>query len=209
MLVVGIDVGAPKKGFHAVALLGAQCEIMHCTEPAAAARWCAAKRAAAVAVDAPCAWAAAETRRAAEREMAAERVSCFSTPSREAARGNSFYDWMRAGERLYQALASDFPLWTGDPARADSAVSIETFPYAVACALNGARVPSGKKASRRRALLDAAGIDVSPLKNLDYLDAALCALTAQRFLSDAYRFYGDSEGGRLIVPTRSVTAFPV
>jgi predicted nuclease with RNAse H fold len=77
---------------------------------------------------------------------------------------------------------------------------METFPYAVACALNGDLVPPGKKATRRRRLLSAAGIDIAPLKNIDYVDAALCALTAQRFLAGAYRCYGDSEGGRIIVP---------
>jgi hypothetical protein len=132
--------------------------------------------------------------------MAVEHISCFSTPSREAARGNSFYDWMRAGESLYRALGSDFPLWDGDPPRAGSAVSIETFPYAVACALNGSLVPTGQKATRRRGLLSAAGIDIAPLKNIDYVDAALCALTAQRFLARTYRCYGDSAGGRIVVP---------
>lgn len=106
--VVGIDVGGIKKGFHAVAILEgcllAQSEPI--SSPQEVAAWCTGLGAAVVAIDAPSAWAHAGTSRRCERDLAVNNinVSCFSTPERRLAEGRTFYDWVRNGERLYQAI---------------------------------------------------------------------------------------------------------
>ena len=69
------------------------------------------------------------------------------------------------------------------------------------CSLLGQDVASAKiKGRQRRALLAALGFDTTPLKSIDALDAALCAVTALSFLSDTFKTYGDVEGGFLLVP---------
>src|SRR5205085_741180 len=89
-----------------------------------------------VAVDAPCRWRLpGERARAAERALAAGKISCFSTPIEEKARGHNFYTWMYAGHALYAALAATHLIYSGEPR--PTRVAIETFPQAVACALAG------------------------------------------------------------------------
>jgi predicted nuclease with RNAse H fold len=68
-----------------------------------------------------------------------------------------------------------------DGMRRDDPVVLETFPHAVVCALAKKVVPAKNKlAVRRKALCDR-GYDISRLPNLDFVDAALCALTAEAF----------------------------
>jgi hypothetical protein len=52
----------------------------------------------------------------------------------------------------------------------------------------------------RRELLRAVGIDIAGLGNLDLIDAALCAYTADALLRGAFRHYGDSVEGLIVVP---------
>lgn len=54
--VVGIDVGGPAKGFHAVAMNSRQLTKIDCTNPAKIAAWCHEQGATVVAVDAPSGW---------------------------------------------------------------------------------------------------------------------------------------------------------
>src|SRR5688572_33191099 len=100
VLVVGIDVGAPAKGYHAVALRGTEpVGKFHSHDAAEIARWCVTREAGVVAVDAPCRWRMQGGKaRLAERELAAGRISCFSTPTEAKARGHAFYTWMFAGQ---------------------------------------------------------------------------------------------------------------
>jgi len=199
-VVAGIDVGAPRKGYHAVILRGTHVVAkFHSCEPATMARWCAEQGAVVVAVDAPCRWRAPDRpARAAERELAANRISCFSTPTEAKARGHAFYTWMLAGEELYNALAPRYPLYAGDAQR--SGVAMETFPQAVACALAGERVSAKNKLAIRTRLLMRAGLEVSAFDHIDEIDAALCAIAAQHFVMNHYKAYGNADSGYIIVP---------
>src|SRR5262245_48442062 len=83
-IVVGIDVGGPKKGFHAVALRdGTYFDRTESRSAREISDWCHALGACVVAVDAPCRWRRGERARQCERDLAAARISCFATPSRE------------------------------------------------------------------------------------------------------------------------------
>lgn len=44
------------------------------------------------------------------------------------------------------------------------------------------------------------GYDDGPLANIDFVDAALCALTAERFLLGRTRSFGNVEEGFIVVP---------
>src|SRR5687768_8562629 len=79
------------------------------------ARWCLSQAPDVVAIDAPCRWRAeGGDARAAELALAANRISCFSTPSEKKASGHAFYTWMHAGHALYTALAEHYPIYTGN-----------------------------------------------------------------------------------------------
>jgi predicted nuclease with RNAse H fold len=201
-VVVGIDVGGPNKGYHTVALCGTTVAgKLHSREPGEVAHWCSEQGATVVAVDAPCRWRAhGQQGRAAERALASDRISCFSTPTEARAAGHEFYTWMFAGQELYSALAPTFLLYTGAP-RAGQ-VAIETFPQAVACALMGATVTANAKQKRavRTGILQRAGVDTVGLLNTDEIDAALCAVAAQYFAAGEFKAYGDAAGGFIIVP---------
>mgnify|MGYP003343104099 FL=1 len=70
-VVVGIDVGGPKKGFHAVALAGGRYrDRLAANDVAKLVAWCVRTKAATViAVDAPCRWSNSGEGRLAEREL--------------------------------------------------------------------------------------------------------------------------------------------
>src|SRR5262245_25332747 len=133
IVVVGIDVGGSKKGFHAVALKGGTffCK-QASTNANAIADWCRSVGAQVVAVDAPCKWRTLDGRaRLAELEMAEAGLHCYYAPTEETARAHAFYAWMLSGQELYSALALA------------GCAAIETFPHAVACAVLG-KVVSAK-----------------------------------------------------------------
>ncbi len=58
---------------------------------------------------------------------------------------------------------------------------METFPHAVAMRLRGHRPVGVSKAVFRRAVLREYQIDESLLSNIDFVDAALCALVARSY----------------------------
>ena len=210
-LCVGIDVGAPRKGYHAVALRGrALVGTRHARDPHAVAQWCRQHGAVAVAVDAPCRWRPADgPARAAEVALARARIACFSTPTEEKARGHAFYTWMFAGQALYAALAPHYPLYPGPaapgyarhpPGMPPQRIAFETYPHAIACALAAQHGPARGKLAARTALLRRAGIDAEALPGIDLIDAALCAYTAQSFAAGRCQAYGDVAGGFILVP---------
>ncbi len=206
-IVIGIDVGAPSKGYHAVALRGIEVVgKFKSAEPLAVVQWCVQQNPAIVSIDAPCRWrTAGALARASERELAGERISCFSTPTEEKARGHAFYSWMFAGHALYAALTQDFPIYADQLKGAR--VSIETFPQAVAYALAGGIVSAKNKRAVRSELLARVGLPVAELHNMDEIDAALCAVAAQAFLAEKFKAYGDAAGGFIIVPSEPVPGF--
>ncbi len=115
--------------------------------------------------------------RSAERDMARERISCFSTPTEAHASANTsgFYEWMFNGLRVYRAFENTHPASREKTFRGEP-VCIETFPHAITCALLGRDEASAKlKRTQRKALLETLGFDVSGLKSIDAIDAARCA----------------------------------
>ena len=189
-LVIGIDVGGQVKGFHAVALRDKEITERHHSEDAAAMRaWCVKHTPAAIGVDAPCRWRSGSRPRAADTEMAREKIFCFATPYEDAARGVPFHQWMVNGAALYVELEKAFPLFDGGAWQRP--VCFETFPQAVACALAGRVLAAKAKRFERKAVLEKQGIKTAALTSIDYVDAALCALTARHLVDGAVKTYGE------------------
>jgi len=199
-VVVGIDVGGRRKGFHAVSLCGNTILETRALEDAEAiAIWCQTRGA--VGIDAPCKWSATGRARAAERELMSDGIGCFSTPTKAVAKSHpaDHFGWMINGMALHTALSVEYPSFGGTPVNTTK-VSFETFPHAIACSLTGSRPPARKKNRVRPGLLNQCGIDDDELKNIDFVDAALCAVTAQRLLESRIRSYGSADEGFIVVP---------
>ena len=198
-IVAGIDVGGDRKGFHAVALNdGRFIDKKTDCDPDQIVEWCLHNEASVVAVDAPCHWSQKGASRLAERRLAEKKICCFATPTRERAEGRNFYRWMFNGERLYRALASEYQLFDGTSTSGPTC--FETFPHAIMCSFNGKPIIGGRKVATRRSALASRGYDVSKLTNIDFVDAALCAVTAEKFRAGQYATYGDCEDGIIVVP---------
>lgn len=199
--VVGIDVGGERKGFHAVALWGKTfVDKTTAINPAVIVTWCLAHRATVISVDAPCGWSKAGSSHLAERELGKQGIHCFATPTRQCAENHDkgFYDWVFNGEKLYAQLRRNYQLFDGR-GRKDS-VCFETFPHAIVCALARRVVPAKPKVKVRREALQNEGYNISTLSNIDFVDAALCAVAADAFRKDNYRCFGNPEEGFIIVP---------
>lgn len=201
-IVVGVDVGGKRKGFHAVALHGYHC-IDKIATPSASSiiEWCKQKQAVAIGIDAPCQWSLTGRARSAERALMNEGIWCFATPTLEVAKSHpkDHYGWMIAGAELFSLLKTHYRLFDGHPVDS-SPVCFETFPQAVACVLAGKIISAKRKSSVRRKLLSDMEIDTSTLPNIDFVDAALCAVTAQSLLAGNYDHYGDCLEGFVVVP---------
>src|SRR5262249_17790025 len=201
--VIGIDVGGPTRGFHAVALKADSYLAKLCTpDTRQLVSWCQESGARVIAIDAPCRWSATARARRAERELMTRGIWCFSTPSFEVAKNHpsNYYGWMLRGAALYADLiSSDYSLFDGTHSSARP-VCFETFPHAIACALKGEVVSPNRKRRMRRTLLQERGINTESLTNIDWIDAALCSLTANYFLSGSMNTYGDIEEGFIVVP---------
>lgn len=206
--VVGIDVGGERKGFHAVALRDGALDQRRTTPDATElAQWCRDLGAAVIAVDAPCRWSIDGRARPAERELMAQGIQCFASPSRARAleHPSNYYGWMLRGEALYRALEPSHPLATGLPSPGQSCC-FETFPHAITCQLHRALglgpAAASRKRFERRALLMGCGVACDQLSSIDWLDAALCALAAdQAAQGGPCRIYGEVSSGLVIVPT--------
>ena len=103
------------------------------------------------------------------------------------------------GADLYRCLAPDYPLYNGQRS-VSGQVCAETFPHAVACALAGQQLSARQKRADRARLLQAAGVATDALTNMDWIDAALCALAAQHLRADTFTPYGDAAEGFIVVP---------
>ena len=198
--VAGIDVGGKGKGFHAVVMRNGILTARAIAGTQEAADWCVAEGAQVVAVDAPMGWSTSGRSRQAERELKWDGViiQCFRTPDAETGGTKAFYGWVWNGMELYDCLAHHYRRYDGMN-RAGELV-FETFPNAVACALAGRVIPAKPKPATRRGLLQAQGLDHSRLKNIDEVDAALCALTALRFVEGRTMQFGNAAEGFIVVP---------
>lgn len=202
MALIGIDVGGPRSGYHAVALHPDASPTRFATrDPVEMVAWCRSLKAAVIAVDAPCRWAASGKSRPAERSIYALKIHSYYTPTEEIAQGRAFYDWVRNGMRLYDALSPEWPLYDAATATETRTPRLfETFPHAVTCALMGCTASAKNKRRDRAALLQAAGIHLGERVSQDYLDAALCALTARHYIQGTFVRHGDNASGWIIVP---------
>lgn len=200
MVVAGIDVGGPRKGFHAVSLRDGiidqkidSCDVQEIVE------WCRQIEASAIGIDSPCLWSKSGRARQAERELAADRIHSFATPTKAKAESSDFYRWMINGAELYRRIRRYYPLYS-ESRKATRPVVFETFPQAIACALARKTVSAKQKRAVRRALLQQLEIDVTQLPNIDFVDAALCAVAAHCLVAGKIKKYGDEAEGFIIVP---------
>jgi predicted RNase H-like nuclease len=69
------------------------------------------------------------------------------------------------------------------------------------CAMKGHVVLAKPKLTNRRNELIEKGYDLSILSNIDFVDAALCAVVAAEFRKDNYQLFGNREEGFIVVPT--------
>ena len=201
---VGIDVGGARKGFHAVALRdGAYAAQLASHDVQELANWCLVTMCASViAIDAPCRWSATGRARPCERELMQQGIFCFATPSREKAEQHpsGYFDWMRRGADLYRALEASHPLLTSQPCPGQRCC-FETFPHAITWHLRNGEAKARQKRPQRTALLAQAGITTAPLTNIDWIDAALCALTAHVVaVGGECVSYGEPGSGLIVVP---------
>jgi hypothetical protein len=79
-------------------------------------------------------------------------------------------------------------------------ICFETFPHAVVCALLGRVVPAKPKKERRLGVLAGIECDRDLLSNIDFIDAALCAVTAENFRRGRTEGLGSSGEGIIVVP---------
>lgn len=204
LVVAGVDVGGYRKGFHGVALCdGAVLQRETSTEAATIRDWCLEVDAQIVAVDSPCRWSSTGRSRFAERDIKARTgISTYSTPSRAVGKTHPFYEWVRNGQTLYRLFEKSHSLFTGEAGT--SLQCVETFPQAVACALAGEILPAKRKCTNRRDTLEKLGLDTSILKNIDFIDAALCAVAALYVHKNSFDRYGDTREGFIVVPAMGI-----
>ena len=205
----GIDVGGKKKGFHLVGLSEyGSLQSRHVLTPEDAALAVKSWGVHVVAVDAPMSWAAVGRSRVSEQKLEFFGIHCFKTPCESVARDRPFYDWVRNGLALYDVLGQHEYRRPKELPKADkgSLRMIETFPHAVARRLSVSESTGRSKVRFRRQVLREYGIDESQLRNIDFVDAALCALLARIYLEQgesATESPGDIEEG-MFIPIRKV-----
>ena len=199
-IVVGVDVGGLRKGFHAVALREGQFfEKFATLDAGEMLRWCMELNTSVVGIDAPCGWSLTGRARPCERALAAEGLHTFATPSQSVGERHPFYRWMCNGAELYRLLTPHYQLFEGQDSTSNL-LCFETFPHAVASALARKILPARQKRTDRPRLLREAGLSIDSLTNIDMVDAALCALTAQHLLNGTFKTYGDAAEGFIVVP---------
>jgi predicted RNase H-like nuclease len=201
--VAGVDVGGPRKGFHAV-LLKDQAIVAHLTtpDPAELAQWLGRHKPGAVAIDSPCRWADQGSSRPAERELNRAGIRCFFTPTRAAAQANGkgFYDWVFQGERLYHEIATDYNVYSGPDSIGTGPFCFETFPHAIARALTGQPLLARNKKRDRLRILEKESINIFELRSQDWIDATLCAIAARHVLENRFCSFGDTQTGFILIP---------
>jgi predicted nuclease with RNAse H fold len=198
-IVVGIDVGGERKGFHAVALENRRLKEQICNpDPDVLHNWCLSVGATIVAIDAPCGWSLTGPSRQVERELASKQIYCYSTPTRAIAVRRKFCEWVFNGERLYERIRKTYPLFDGQ--RSSRSVCFETFPHAIVRALVGKVAKTRPKGEVRRQVLRDRDVDERALPNIDFVDAALCAVAADCFWEGNSASWGAAGEGIIVLP---------
>lgn len=198
---VGIDV-SEKRGLDLVLLddgLRVVASVAR-ADAAALARWLAEWKPQAVAIDSPPFWGIQGGSRRAERELLRLGIRSYATPSDPQKRGQPFYAWMKIGFEAFEVCAeAGYRLYRRGAFRRHA---LEVFPHASAVVLAGCLPPSGvTKAAWRRSILQSRGVEISPLRSLDQVDAALAALTGVLALEGEASAMGDPAEGVIVVPS--------
>ncbi len=172
MTWAGVDVGGRRKGFH-LALVDEQRLLAGPVRAAAveeAVRLIAAWAPRLVAVDGPCAPAPdGFLSRAEERALARAVCGIRYTPDRARLAAGRYYEWVRNGLALYDALA------------AAGIATVECFPTASFTRFAGGR-GRRTRAAWTRAALAASGLAGLPRRmSQDGRDAVAAALTARSY----------------------------
>lgn len=201
---IGIDVGGIKKGFHAVANRDGHYLAQYQSQQADdIAAWALAYQPSVIAIDAPCMFSQSGRSRKAEQDLVKHGIRCFYTPTRMLAKQSHFYDWVFNGELLYQALG--WPIFMGN--QTETPCLIETFPHGIQLSLceNGTKKISGdsKSVIRKNTLALKAHYDLSQLSCIDFIDAALCAVSADYFANHQFTAYGCNEDGFIVLPKKA------
>lgn len=205
LTVVGIDVGGLKKGFHAIAIQNGRYHSRKQTDDIAdLVKWCRETvKAKVIGIDAPCLWSSDGRARPAERQLMKMGIWCFSTPSIGVAHRHpkNHFGWMLQGAALFGALSSTHPLCLQLPPP-DGVFCFETYPHAITWHLRGGNAKAKSKRPQRSRLLKEAGIDLGKPSGIDWVDAALCGVTALSVATQGRCVcFGDGASGLIIVPT--------
>jgi predicted nuclease with RNAse H fold len=210
---LGIDVGAKRKGLDAVLLderlvpsearrhLGVE-EI---------AQLIRQSRPDVVAIDSPPAWGRSPGgSRRTERELRRFGIQSFGTPSDPKKASSVFYDWMRAGFEVFEAVGRvGFARYASGPV---AGRAIEVFPHATAVVLAGCLPPSETtdrmKREWRRGVLAAQGVATEDIRSSDQVDAALAALTGLYALGGKCFAPGDPLEGVIVLPAATLPPPP-
>ena len=201
-IAIGVDVAEARKGLDLVALDGDRRLV------AARGRATVADVVAAVdqlqpdvvCIDSPPTWAIGRGTRQAERALRRLGINAYSTPTDPG--DHPFYRWMRAGFAVFDAIADRYPRYRGGDVRGTAA---EVFPEATAVLLTGRLRPKDEpKAAFRRAVLERYGVDPTPLRTVDAIDAALAALTGVLAIEGIRTSVGDAHEGVILLPVAAV-----
>ena len=159
-----------------------------------------------VAIDAPPAWGLRPGgSRLTEQEIRRLGIQSFGTPSDPKKAKSAFYDWMRAGFRVFE-VAADHGFERFRSGRATNK-AIEVFPHATAVVLAGCLQPRhARKREWRLGVLAAQGVTVDGLRSVDQVDAALAALTGLFALRGRMSALGDPKEGVIVLPASSLPA---
>jgi predicted nuclease with RNAse H fold len=160
-----------------------------------------------VAIDSPPGWATRGRSRQTERELRLFGIQSYGTPTEDRGTHHDFYEWMRVGFEAFRvAERCGYPRYGHGRARG---TAIEVFPHATAVVLAGCLPPAGTtKRAWRTEVLEAAGVAVAALRNLDHVDGALAALTGLYAAAGRTTALGDPTEGVIVLPTRRLPPPP-
>jgi predicted nuclease with RNAse H fold len=207
IIAVGIDVALPRRGLDLVVLDGDRTVVEHrgrLTRSEVTRMVLRDLQPGIVCIDSPSGWATSGGSRQAERELRALGINCYYTPSDPG--DNPFYDWVKVGISIFEALSGIYPLFRGESLAITAA---EVFPHASATLLAG-EVPSRSETEAfRRNVLRSNGVDEAVLPTLDRVDAALGALTGILALEGTYSTVGDPNEGVILLPVKHLPESPL
>ncbi len=178
---MGVDVGGKRKAFDAALVEGRRLVGARRRQSVSdVVAWATASRPAVIAIDSPRSCAPPGcTHRAEEKELRNAICAIRWTPPSSNLEGNSYYEWIVEGLRLYEALGRQ-------PAHV-----IECFPTASWTRWHGARNGRRRSAWTREALAAIDLEDVPERTNQDMRDAIAAALTAREYDQGRFQRFGE------------------